>query len=66
LKNFFSSLEFEQRNKKKEKKEISAFKAWEKMKNEEKNKINGGHEQNGGGINGSDGNKVSMGGKKFF
>uniref|UniRef100_A0A914MMU5 ethanolamine-phosphate cytidylyltransferase n=1 Tax=Meloidogyne incognita TaxID=6306 RepID=A0A914MMU5_MELIC len=55
-----NSLEFEQRNKKKERKEISAFKAWEKMKNEEKNKINGGHEQNGGGINGSDGNKAPL------
>ncbi|CAK5074027.1 unnamed protein product [Meloidogyne enterolobii] len=57
-----NSLEFEQRNKKKEKKEISAFKAWEKMKNEEKNKINGvGHEHNGGGgINGSDGNKAPL------
>uniref|UniRef100_A0A915MWK2 ethanolamine-phosphate cytidylyltransferase n=1 Tax=Meloidogyne javanica TaxID=6303 RepID=A0A915MWK2_MELJA len=59
-----NSLEFEQRNKKKERKEISAFKAWEKMKNEEKNKINGGHEQNGGGINGSDGNKNTQ--KKIF
>uniref|UniRef100_A0A914LV98 ethanolamine-phosphate cytidylyltransferase n=1 Tax=Meloidogyne incognita TaxID=6306 RepID=A0A914LV98_MELIC len=60
-----NSLEFEQRNKKKEKKEISAFKAWEKMKNEEKNKINGknggdGHEQNGGEINGSDGNMAPL------
>lgn len=36
-----NSLEFEQRNKKKERKEISAFKALERMKLNEKNNVNG-------------------------